>query len=212
MRNIIFAISTLACASLLAEQITFTSKKSELQSEFFKLRPNYTAAIKAQDSAKFLKATQELKQFSVKIILANAILPSRMLVADSIPATGNYSYMHLIVCRPGTLKDSQYQSGNKTVYQAGDYIVDINDSRDPVFADMVSLNKKLLEFECPSEMTPESIRNVDAFISLISKCIDNHDVTCQKASILKTSSKKKKTSTTNNAQVVAPGSDMHIGR
>ena len=209
MRNIILSIAILACANLHADQITFISKKPELQSEFFKLRPNYTTAIKAGDSAQFLKSIQELKEFSIKIILANTILPSRMLVAGN----NNFQFTHLIVCCPGTLKATGYL-GSKTVYQAGEYIAELNDSGDPVFAETVILNKKLLEFECPADMTPETIKSADAFISLISKCIDNHDVTCQKASVLKTSINGKKTQSSvtvpRNAKVVPAGSTLNL--
>ena len=153
MRNPILAICILACASLFAAGTVYTSKKPELQSEYLKLRPNYTAAIKAQDSVLFLQAAEDLKQFSIKIIQANTIFRKGLI----------------------TYRSAQNERDGK--YGAATF----HDSTDEIYSDMVTLNRKLWDFTPPTEMSPATIRDVDNFITLISRCIDNHDITCQKA-------------------------------
>ena len=161
MRNPIFAICILACASLFAAGTAYTSRKPELQSEYLKLRPSYTAAIKAQDSVQFLQATEDLKQFSIKIIQANMIFGNGLITYRSAKNE----------------RDGKY--GTATFH----------DSTDDVYSDMVTLNRKLWDFTPPTEMTPATIRDVDNFITLISRSIDNHDITCLKAQMKSSSFK-----------------------
>ncbi len=54
--------------------------------------------------------------------------------------------------------------------------------------DIQNANKNITLFSSPKGMTPEAIRSVDAFITLLNKSITVHDAACQKINMAHTTS------------------------
>jgi hypothetical protein len=108
----------------------------------------YTSAQRTKDKEKFLEATTRLQELAQKVIEANNSAVSSI--------------------------KSGYPVDVKSPQARQTYDRKMSDIR----KSLSDANQRISSFAPPSEMTPESIRAVDAFVSAIDKAIDAHQAGC----------------------------------
>ena len=125
------------------------SQRDALQSQYLKARGNYTPTLKKGDQAAFNEGVAGLEAVAKAIIQANG---------PAISATSSRSY-------PSDIKSTQARN-------TWDEKMAMHNSA------LRSANQALSSFAAPSDMTPASIRTVDALINNISKAIATHHAAC----------------------------------
>ena len=136
-------------ATLAAFAGSVPSQRDSLNQQYLKVRPEYTAAVQSGNTQSFVAAVARLQGLGQSIIAANA---------PAIAALRRGVY-------PSDIKSKQAQST-------------WDQKMDAAKASLVAANKSISSFTAPAELTPESIRTVEAYMTTLSKAIEAHHAAC----------------------------------
>jgi hypothetical protein len=125
------------------------SQRDALNQQYLKVRPEYTAAVKSGNNQAFVASVASIQAFGQAIVAANA---------PAIAALRRGFY-------PPDVKSKQAQN-------TWDQKVDA------AKASLLASNKSITGFVAPTELTPEAIRSVDAYLIALSKAIETHHAAC----------------------------------
>lgn len=125
------------------------SQRDALNQQYLRVRPEYTAAVKSGNNQAFVASVASIQAFGRAIVAANA---------PAIAALRRGFY-------PPDVKSKQAQS-------TWDQKVDA------AKASLLAANQSIAGFVAPTELSPEAVRSVDAYLTTLSKAIETHHAAC----------------------------------
>ena len=137
---------------------TIPSQRDELTKNYIeKVRPPYTAALRNKDTDAFKSSVSRMQELGQEIAAANSPI---------IEAAKRYFYYTYPSDR------ALYPADIKTKEAARAY----TKRMESVATGLETSNRKLTSFKGVEKMTPESIREVDAYLNLLTKEIEAHHI------------------------------------
>lgn len=142
-----------SCLCLLLYAVAFAgsvpSQRDALNQQYLRVRPEFTAAVKSGNPQAFIAAVASIQAFGQSIVAANT---------PAIAALRRGFY-------PPDVKSRQAQSTWDQKVEAAK-------------ASLLAANSSITSFRAPTEMSPESIRSVEAYMTTLSKAIEAHHAAC----------------------------------